>query len=156
MESGYVISSNDVAEEKGLEYAPLGNSGVNTANKCDIVNETVCTELVLPDQAGLDTSDSHGCSSGTAPVSIDMQSGDTLDGKPDDIELGDLFLEESSLDQVLPPEVFEVQKKEKIRELCSEKNLEKMEGIWKKVICSIQEVHNTNNCKPTQFQISLV
>lgn len=143
-------------EERGPECAPLGDSGFNTANKCDIVNETVCPELVHLDQVGLDTSDSHGCSSGTAPVSVDMQSGDTLDGKPEDMELGDLFLEESSLDQVLPSEVLEVQKKEKFRELCSEKNLEKMEGIWKKVLCSIHIVHHGNNCNPTQFRISFV
>lgn len=157
MESGYVVSSSHgVAEEKGPEYLPSGDSGGNTANKCDIVNETVCTESVQLNQVGLDSSDSHGISSGTAPVSIYMQSEDALEGKSDDVELGDFFLEGSSSDQVLPPEVLELQKKEKIRELWSEKNLEKMEGIWKKVIFSIHGVHHGNNCNLRQFQISFV
>ncbi|XP_057764372.1 DExH-box ATP-dependent RNA helicase DExH7, chloroplastic-like isoform X1 [Salvia miltiorrhiza] len=130
LESGYVSSSHGVAEDKGQEYVLSGNSGGNAANKCDNVDKT---ELrVQLDQMGLDSSNLHEHSSGTASVSINMQSGDALDEKSDDVELGDFFLEDGSLDQVLPHEILEEQKREKMRELCSEKNLEKMEGIWKK------------------------
>lgn len=53
-----------------------------------------------------------------------------------DVELGGFFLEEAA--EVLPPEVLEMQKKKKMRELFSEKNLEKLDGIWKKVISKMQ------------------
>ncbi|KAL6964433.1 RNA helicase [Sarracenia purpurea var. burkii] len=49
-----------------------------------------------------------------------------------DIELGDFFLEDASSGEVLPPEVVNLQKKERMRELQSGKYLEKLEGIWKK------------------------
>ncbi|XP_075476318.1 DExH-box ATP-dependent RNA helicase DExH7, chloroplastic isoform X3 [Primulina tabacum] len=49
-----------------------------------------------------------------------------------DVELGNFFLEEDACEEVLPTEVLKLQKKEKLKELCSGKNLEKMEGIWKK------------------------
>ncbi|KAG6398660.1 hypothetical protein SASPL_140127 [Salvia splendens] len=133
LESGYVCSSHGVAEDKGPEYVPSGNSGGNAANKCDVVDETACTEFgVQLEQTGLDSSDLHENSSDIAPVSISMQNGDTLYEKPDDVELGDFFSEDISLDQVVPRVVLEDQKRERMRELCSEKNLEKMEGIWKK------------------------
>lgn len=51
----------------------------------------------------------------------------------DDMDLGNLFLED------VPPyvpsshEILELQKKEIMRELCNEKNLTKLKGIWKKV-----------------------
>lgn len=152
LESGYVSSSHGVAEDKGQEYVPSGNSGGNAANKCDVVDETASTEFrVQLDEMGLDSSDSHEHSSGTAPVSIDMKSGDALDEKSDDVELGNFFLEDSSLDQVLPRAVLEEQKRQIMRELCSEKNLEKMEGIWKKVISFIHKVDRDNKCNPKQF-----
>ncbi|KAJ4717401.1 putative ATP-dependent RNA helicase [Melia azedarach] len=50
----------------------------------------------------------------------------------DDVELGGFFLEDAPSCEVLPPEILELQKQEKMRELCSAKNLEKLEGIWKK------------------------
>lgn len=53
-----------------------------------------------------------------------------------DVEIGDFFLEDAASNEALPPEVLELQKKEKLRELYSEKNLEKLDGIWKKVLIS--------------------
>ncbi|KAI3755191.1 hypothetical protein L1987_54986 [Smallanthus sonchifolius] len=64
--------------------------------------------------------------------SVPCQDGSVADEDSGDIELGDTFLEDSSSGQVLPPEIVELQKKEKMKELTSEKNLEKLEGIWKK------------------------
>lgn len=147
LESGYVSSSHGVAEDKGPEYVPSGNSGGNAANKCDVVDETACTDFgVQLEQTAHDSSDLHEHSSDNAPVSISMQNGDALDEKSGDVELGDLFSEDISLDQVLPREVLEEQKRVRMRELCSEKNLEKMEGIWKKVISSIHKVDDGNKC----------
>ncbi|KAI7745963.1 hypothetical protein M8C21_029270, partial [Ambrosia artemisiifolia] len=72
------------------------------------------------------------CSTQGVSLSVPSQDGSVADEDSGDIELGDMFLEDSSSDQVLPPEIVELQKKEKMKELTSEKNLEKLEGIWKK------------------------
>lgn len=44
-----------------------------------------------------------------------------------------MFSEDVPPSEASPHELLELQKKEKMRELRSEKNLEKLEGIWKKV-----------------------
>ncbi|XP_059313551.1 DExH-box ATP-dependent RNA helicase DExH7, chloroplastic isoform X2 [Lycium ferocissimum] len=63
----------------------------------------------------------------SVPIDDEVASG----GAPEDVELGDfLFEEDSSAD--VSSTILELQKKEKMRELCSQKNLEKLEGIWKK------------------------
>ncbi|KAF5733174.1 ATP-dependent RNA helicase putative isoform 1 [Tripterygium wilfordii] len=49
-----------------------------------------------------------------------------------DVELGDFFSEDASLNEASTSQVMKLQKKEKMKELCSEKNLEKLNGIWKK------------------------
>lgn len=137
LESGYASSSHGIAEGRELMYVPSGDSGGNTVNKCDIVDETDCTDFrVELDQKGVGSSHSTG----TAPVSFYLQSRDALDRESDDAELGDFFLEDSPSDQVLPPEVLEIQKEEIMRELCNEKNLAKLEGIWKKVISSTMKL----------------
>ncbi|GKC17322.1 hypothetical protein Tco_1014104 [Tanacetum coccineum] len=64
--------------------------------------------------------------------SVPSQEGTVADEDLGDIELGDMFLEDSSSGQVLHPDIVELQKKEKMKELTSEKNLQKLEGIWKK------------------------
>ncbi|KAL4654864.1 hypothetical protein ACB092_01G411400 [Castanea dentata] len=50
----------------------------------------------------------------------------------DDVELGGFFSEDATSNDVLPPEVLKLQKQEKMRKLYNEKNLEKLDGIWKK------------------------
>ncbi|GKV32188.1 hypothetical protein SLEP1_g40810 [Rubroshorea leprosula] len=55
-----------------------------------------------------------------------------LEEASEDVELGDFFLEDASSADALPPEILELQKKEWMRDLSSEKNLEKLDGIWKK------------------------
>ncbi|GMP39366.1 hypothetical protein CsSME_00010233 [Camellia sinensis var. sinensis] len=64
-----------------------------------------------------------------SPVSVPAPA---LEEESRDVELGSFFLEDVLPGDVLPPEVVELQKKEKMRELASGKNLEKLEGIWKK------------------------
>lgn len=51
----------------------------------------------------------------------------------DDMELGDLFSEDVPPYEPLPHELLELQKKQIMRELRNEKNLGKLEGIWKNV-----------------------
>ncbi|XP_062083856.1 DExH-box ATP-dependent RNA helicase DExH7, chloroplastic isoform X2 [Humulus lupulus] len=49
-----------------------------------------------------------------------------------DVELGDLFSEDGPQNEGLSLEVQKLQQKEKMREMLSDKNLEKLAGIWKK------------------------
>lgn len=51
----------------------------------------------------------------------------------DDMDLGDLFLEDVPPYVPSPHELLELQKKEIMKELCNEKNLVNVKGIWKKV-----------------------
>lgn len=66
------------------------------------------------------------------PSSVPLDDKAASGGEPGDVELGDFLFEEDSSPDVSAT-VLELQKKEKMRELCSQKNLEKLEGIWKKV-----------------------
>ncbi|CAE5962523.1 unnamed protein product [Arabidopsis arenosa] len=54
------------------------------------------------------------------------------DEDSEDVELGDTFFEEIPPSEISPHELLELQKEEKMRELRSEKNLGKLDGIWKK------------------------
>ncbi|XP_074328241.1 DExH-box ATP-dependent RNA helicase DExH7, chloroplastic isoform X2 [Apium graveolens] len=55
-----------------------------------------------------------------------------LEDESGDVELGNFLFEDASSNDVIPSEVVKLQKKEKLKELSSGKNLEKLEGIWKK------------------------
>ncbi|KAL5182262.1 DExH-box ATP-dependent RNA helicase DExH7, chloroplastic [Glycine soja] len=70
----------------------------------------------------------HLVKSGSPVVHVEK---DSAQGEVGDIELGGLFLEDASPSEILPPDILKVQKQEKIRRL-SEKNLDKLDGIWKK------------------------
>ncbi|XP_031124357.1 DExH-box ATP-dependent RNA helicase DExH7, chloroplastic isoform X2 [Ipomoea triloba] len=72
-----------------------------------------------------------GLSSEEDSVSVSIPEKTESEGESGDVELGNFLFEEASAAE-LPAEALERQKKEKLRELLSEKNLEKLEGIWKK------------------------
>ncbi|XP_015580752.1 DExH-box ATP-dependent RNA helicase DExH7, chloroplastic isoform X1 [Ricinus communis] len=67
-----------------------------------------------------------------APSSVPVQGKIDLEDETADMELGGFFMEDATSNEALPPEVLELQKKEKMKKLSSEKNLEKLDGIWKK------------------------
>ncbi|KAL9451593.1 hypothetical protein AB3S75_013205 [Citrus x aurantiifolia] len=79
--------------------------------------------------------DSESCSSKEFPLqpipSVEPVQEKTED-EPADVELGGFFSEDALFGDNLAPEILELQKKEKMRELCSDKNIEKLDGIWKK------------------------
>ncbi|KAJ0011209.1 hypothetical protein Pint_32998 [Pistacia integerrima] len=54
------------------------------------------------------------------------------DNESGDVELGGFFSEDAPSSEALPTEIMKLQKKEKMRMLCSDKNIEKLDGIWKK------------------------
>ncbi|KAL8528983.1 hypothetical protein ACS0TY_006448 [Phlomoides rotata] len=130
LESGYVSSFNSASKDMGSDSVPPGDLVGDTVSKYDRKGDTTPTKSRIEvDQKGVGNSGSH--EHGTDSAS-GLQNKDALERESDDVELGDFFMEDSTSDQVLPPTVLEAQKKEKIKELRSEKNLEKLEGIWKK------------------------
>ncbi|XP_057978145.1 DExH-box ATP-dependent RNA helicase DExH7, chloroplastic isoform X2 [Malania oleifera] len=62
--------------------------------------------------------------SGQERISLEEDSGD--------VELGDFFVENNPSSEILLPDILKHQKKEKMKEFSSGKNLEKLDGIWKK------------------------
>ncbi|CAH9121887.1 unnamed protein product [Cuscuta epithymum] len=64
-------------------------------------------------------------------ASVSLPEKTESEGETTDEELGNFLFEEDSAVE-LPAEVLDLQRKEKLRELLSDKNLEKLEGVWKK------------------------
>lgn len=84
-----------------------------------------------------DGNETELCTSKDSPVKptlTDVPAQETIVGEEEsgDVELGNFFSEDGPLDESLSTEVYKLQKKEKTKEM-SEKNLEKLGGIWKKV-----------------------
>ncbi|KAL5787272.1 hypothetical protein ACOSP7_004221 [Xanthoceras sorbifolium] len=91
--------------------------------------------VVHIDEARIGEDNSRSCSSevvslNPVPSSIFAQE-KTVD-ESEDVELGGFFLEDAASSDTLPPEILKLQQREKMKELCSDKNLEKLDGIWKK------------------------
>ena len=95
----------------------------------DYVHESVNADAFffqLFDDLTLDTNPVGSCKSEEQESVV---SNDSLD----DLDLGDLFDEDVPPYVPSPHELLELQKKEIMRELCNEKHLTKLNGIWKKV-----------------------
>ncbi|OMO75195.1 hypothetical protein CCACVL1_16292 [Corchorus capsularis] len=75
---------------------------------------------------------SNDFSTKPSPSMLPAQEKSVSENMSEDVEIGDFFLEDASPNDGLPPEVLQLQKKEKMKEFYSEKNLEKLDGIWKK------------------------
>ena len=128
LEHGHEISSNFKSERASTGHEPVDCFKEKTP--CD-------TEGLASDKTAVDGSDleshsmvEHLVKSGSPVVLAEKNS---AQGEVGDVELGGLFLEDDSSSEMLPPDIVKVHKQEKIRRL-SEKNLDKLEGIWKKVI----------------------
>ncbi|XP_021285972.1 DExH-box ATP-dependent RNA helicase DExH7, chloroplastic isoform X1 [Herrania umbratica] len=78
-----------------------------------------------------DAESSKEFSTKSIPSLLPAQEG-VSENMSEDVEIGDFFLEDDSTNDALLSEVLKLQKKEKMKELYSEKNLEKLDGIWKK------------------------
>ncbi|KAL4580736.1 hypothetical protein LXL04_016938 [Taraxacum kok-saghyz] len=120
------ISVDTLAAEFESRYRVIEESkNLDTVSgeKIDLEDDETVTESCSPDDVT-----SKG-------ISVNVPSHDETvvdDDESGEIELGDMFLEDSSSSQVLDSDILELQKKEKMKELTSERNLEKLEGIWKK------------------------
>lgn len=96
------------------------------------------SEGVYADDLIVDESDTEHSGSIYSPVNstpiVPVQGKIVAEEESTDVEIGNFFLEDGPSADVPPPEILELQKKERMREMSSEKNLEKLDGIWKKVV----------------------
>ena len=97
-------------------------------------DSTIVTESIV-DENHLESSSSIGFPLNPIPSSV-PHDGEIVSEESEDVEIGNFFIDEASSNDILSSEIVELQKREKKRELCSEKNLEKLDGIWKKVLTS--------------------
>ena len=128
LEHEHEISCNFKSERASTGHEPVDCFKEKTP--CDIKG-------LASDETKVDGSDpenhsmvEHLVKSGSPLVPVEKNS---AQGEVGDVELGGFFLEDDSSSEILPPDILKVQKQEEIRRL-SEKNLDKLEGIWKKVI----------------------
>lgn len=95
----------------------------------DVEGDSTIESIV--DENDLESSSSIGFPLNPVPPSVPLE-GEIVSDESEDVEIGDFFIDDASPNDALSPGILEIQKREKMRELCSEKNLEKLEGIWKK------------------------
>ncbi|KAJ6715514.1 hypothetical protein OIU85_026960, partial [Salix viminalis] len=93
-------------------------------------DSTIVIESII-DENHVESSSSIGFPLNPVPSSVPLD-GEIVSEESEDVEIGNFFIDDASSNDVLSPEILELQKREKKRELCSEKNLEKLDGIWKK------------------------
>lgn len=134
MESGFESLSIRTSEDTAYDPMPCKNLDGVPLNNFEVGLGPVVHEV----ESKVDGNDTEICSLkklSTEDISSTVPSNDAtaLEEESGDVELGNFFLEDASSGEVLPPEVVKLQKKEKMRELLSAKNLEKLEGFWKKV-----------------------
>ncbi|KAJ7968010.1 ATP-dependent RNA helicase [Quillaja saponaria] len=96
------------------------------------------SDLVTPlDESTVGEDDVKHCSPEELPVNSSQLDTPVIEKvvteeEPGDVELGDFFSEDAPSNDILPPDILKLQKQEKLRKLYEEKNLEKLDGIWKK------------------------
>ncbi|XP_065871411.1 DExH-box ATP-dependent RNA helicase DExH7, chloroplastic [Euphorbia lathyris] len=90
------------------------------------------SEKLSADPNDIECSDSMDFPVEQIPSGIPVQDNIILEDESEDVELGDSFFEDAASNEALSAQMLELQKKERMRELTSEKNLEKLDGIWKK------------------------
>ncbi|XP_022748673.1 DExH-box ATP-dependent RNA helicase DExH7, chloroplastic isoform X7 [Durio zibethinus] len=115
---------NSSIPEEHPEVISLGDEEGNSAASVMFLDEATCSVN--------DTESSNEFSTNSIPSLLPAQGKGVSENMLEDVEIGDFFLEDTSVNDALPPEVLKLQKKEKMKELYSEKNLEKLDGIWKK------------------------
>lgn len=97
-----------------------------------------CNAEDVAESSAVQSVDKSNRSKGFTEDSFSHDKG-ALEDESGDVELGNFLFEDASPNDVVPSEVVKLQKKEKLKELSSGKNLEKLEGIWKKVgfVCNV-------------------
>ncbi|OIV89273.1 hypothetical protein TanjilG_23733 [Lupinus angustifolius] len=131
LQHGHEIGSSSASEGASTSHEPFDCS--KEESPCDA--EGYLANVLPSDGTTIDRSDieHHSIEDNFAksnlPV-LDVEK-DSAEGEAVDIELGDFFLEGVPSNETLPPDILQVQMQEKTKRLY-EKNLDKLEGIWKK------------------------
>ncbi|KAI4298953.1 hypothetical protein L6164_032458 [Bauhinia variegata] len=139
------LSDDTLALQYGNEVASNSASQIRStaSESCDFSKEeTPCytegnSATILPsDETTIDETDvKHDSLEETSVSSSSLGVQVVEKGSAEeagDVELGGFFLEDAPSNEILPPDILKVQKQEKIRKLSEKKNLEKLDGIWKK------------------------
>ncbi|CAL0330726.1 unnamed protein product [Lupinus luteus] len=131
LQHGHEIGSSSASEGTSTSHEPLDCS--KEESPCD--EEGYLANVLPSDGTTVDRSDiehhsmeEYFAKSNLAVLDVEK---DSAEGEAVDIELGDFFLEGVPSNETLPPDILQVQMQEKTKRLY-EKNLDKLEGIWKK------------------------
>ncbi|KAM1735057.1 hypothetical protein ACFX11_020446 [Malus domestica] len=119
------ILASEFAKEQGS--APSEDTYDSPCKQC----EGVYADDLIVDESNTEHSGSIHSPVNSTP-SVPVQGKIVAEEESTDVEIGNFFLEDGPSADVPPPEILELQKKERMREMSSEKNLEKLDGIWKK------------------------
>ncbi|XP_020533292.1 DExH-box ATP-dependent RNA helicase DExH7, chloroplastic isoform X2 [Jatropha curcas] len=126
--------SVSVPEGTSMSAMPQEQLQEKTSSDAEGGSDFLVPSDEIPVEANdVESSSSVEFSEESIPSSVPVQKDIVLEDEAGEVELGDFFLEDVASNEALPPQVLELQKKEKRREeLLNEKNLEKLDGIWKK------------------------
>lgn len=125
------ILASEFEQEQSIERAYSAYEDTDTSSK-----PCKHSEGLHADELTVDGNDMEHCSSIQLPINstqdLPVQEKIVAEEETTDIEIGNFFLEDGPSNEFLTPAILELQKKEKLRDMLSEKNLEKLDGIWKK------------------------
>ncbi|KAE8650533.1 DExH-box ATP-dependent RNA helicase DExH7, chloroplastic isoform X2 [Cucumis sativus] len=149
----YGRALDNVLKDEALSSMQDGNVGVNQSNMRSSLDISVHrNESANVDEKDWSTSkelsvdlmstqeiesivdvDGRACSA-PKETSVDLLSsqGKNDSEEPEDVEIGNFFLEDVETNSDVAQELLKLKKKEKMKELSSGKNSEKLDGIWKK------------------------
>lgn len=122
------ISSNSTCERASTSHEPLEKTPCDAEGYSVIISPSDGTAINGNDVEHHSTKENLAKS---CLLAVHVEK-DSAQGEARDIELGGFFSEDVASNEILPPDILKVQKQEKIKRL-SEKNLDKLDGIWKKV-----------------------
>jgi ATP-dependent RNA helicase DHX29 len=141
-EVGHELAAGCASGDTIMSSMPYSYSEVKTL--CNV--EDGSPFVVGADESTFDGNDVDCCSSKESAIksspSSPIQEKPAVEEESEDVELGGFFSEDTVSNDVLPPEVLKLQKQERMRKLYNEKNLEKLDGIWKKVIYLMASENN--------------
>lgn len=125
LDFAYKYASENVTGSLPSEHLELGSRDISLSSSSSAhvdVTEVDGRVASLGPQDSLQTP--------TLPT-LPIREENTTEGESGEVELGGLFSDDAPADELVASEVLRLQKKERMRELCSEKNLD---GIWRKVM----------------------
>jgi len=100
--------------------------------------------VLFPCQLDNEVEDCFRNKVGVNSTSITVKEKEVLDEDLDNTELGSFFVEHDPSNEVLPAKVMKIQNKGKARSVPTGKDLEKLEGIWRKVLLSLCQTLTTH------------